>query len=103
MQFYSLLKLTFNFLQKVFNEEQLFTILRIIQNYENRKDIFKEGKKFNMSKKEMSQIDELIEIDQERQAPIEIENNFDIKSWNEFLNDISHKVADNFVNSSIEV
>ena len=44
-----------------------------------------------------------IEIDQEQQSPIEIETNFDNKSWNELLNDIAHKVAENFVNSSIEV
>ena len=33
----------------------------------------------------------------------EIETDFDNKTWNEFLNDIAHKVGESFVNSSIEV
>jgi hypothetical protein len=76
--------------------------LRVIQNYENRREIFKEGKKFNLNSQTSHDTQE-IEIDQEQQSPIEIETNFDKKSWNELLNDVAHKVAENFVNSSIEV
>ena len=76
----------------------MFTILRIIQNYENRSDIFREGKTFSKADEE-----EKIEIDQGSATRLEIENSFDVKSWNEFLNDIAHRVADNFVNNSIEV
>ncbi len=87
----------------MFNEDQLFTILRVIQNYENRREIFKEGKKFNLNGINSQYDTQEIEIDQEQQSPIEVETNFDNKSWNELLNDIAHKVAENFVNSSIEV
>ena len=88
--------------QKIFNEDQLFTILRIIQNYENRRDIFKEGKKFNQPTQHNTETSDIIEVDQLQQL-IEVEHGFDIKTWNELLNDITHKIADTFVSSSIEV
>jgi hypothetical protein len=73
--------------------------LRVIQNYENRREIFKDGKKFNSNKTNNQEI----EIDQDLTTLIEIESDFDNKTWNELLNDIAHKIGESFVNSTIEV
>ncbi len=73
--------------------------MRVIQNYENRREIFKDGKKFNSNKTNNQEI----EIDQDLTTLIEIESDFDNKTWNELLNDIAHKIGESFVNSTIEV
>ena len=76
--------------------------MRVIQDYENRREIFKDGKKFN-SNKTNSRDNQEIEIDQDLPTVIEIESDFDNKTWNELLNDIAHKIGESFVNSTIEV
>ena len=76
--------------------------MRVIQNYENRREIFKDGKKFNSNKTNSHDNQEIV-IDQDLPTLIEIESDFDNKTWNELLNDIAHKIGESFVNSTIEV
>ena len=91
----------FIFSKNAFNEEQLFSLLRIIQSNENRRNIFKEGQKFNLRKlaENYSQNDFSMPIEED---PIEIEYKFDTKSWHDFLNEMSTKLADCFLNNSVE-
>ena len=73
----------------------------IIQSNENRRNIFKEGQKFNLRKlaENYSQNDFSMPIEED---PIEIEYKFDTKSWHDFLNEMSTKLADCFLNNSVE-
>ena len=81
--------------------------MRIIQNYESRKNIFKEGKILNQKKQDQinqaDPMEDVIVIDSEQVRPVEIEDGFDDRIWHEFLNDITINISDTFVNSSIEV
>ena len=103
----------------MFNEEQIFSLLRIIQNYENRRDIFKEGDhrlsdlgrvvrlhSVNAAEQHVgSQGMDDEESNDEYQtfanvandAACEIDGRFDPDSWHEFQSDLSIKLADCFL------
>ncbi len=79
-------------------------MLRIIQNNENRREIYKEGKRFNLT----SSSDYNDQIDQEdssmaiEEQDNELDTKFDPKMWHDFLNDLSIKIADCFLNTAVE-
>jgi hypothetical protein len=89
----------------LFSESQLFSLLRIIQNYENRRDIFREGCRFNRVSNENRHFnannDNDVEILEEAKA-IELTDRFDQNNWNDFLNQISKRVAESFVRSDVD-
>ena len=93
------------FLKKeLLNENQLFSILRIIQNFENRREIFKEGARFNKMSSEnrtfANNSDENeVEI-MEDSAICELNDKFNQKNWNEFLNEISRRISEKLVRNS---
>ena len=45
-------------------------------------------------------INEITDLDSEINT--EVESKFDLKKWNEFLNDISVKLADCFLNNQVD-
>ncbi len=77
-------------------------MLRIIQNNENRRDIYKEGKRFNFTSSSDYNIDGNDSSMPIEEDQFELENKFDPKIWHDFLNDLSIKIADCFLNSSVE-
>lgn len=75
----------------------MFSILRIVQAYENRKNYFKDGFRFNQSK----ETSEEMMVDQEVKFGIEDGN--EVKKWRDFLDDISKRIAENFLKNTIEI
>ncbi|CAF0837173.1 unnamed protein product [Brachionus calyciflorus] len=73
--------------ENVFNEDQLFAILRIIQNYENKKDF--------LTKNELKNEQDEIEIDNDDVS--------EEMKWKFFYEKISQMIAENFVKNKIEL
>lgn len=84
--------------KSLFEESQLFSMLRIIQNYENRRDVFREGHRFNRHLQHA-------EIEMEEQpepARLNLDDKFDNLKWKEFLSEIGNRVAESFVSSDAD-
>jgi hypothetical protein len=69
----------------LFNEDQIFSVLRSIQNYENRSEYLDN----DFSLKKSDKIDE--------------DDDFDGQKWQELLIELSDKLADTFSLKSIEI
>jgi hypothetical protein len=69
----------------LFNEDQIFSVLRSIQNYENRSEYLDN----DFSLKKSDKIDE--------------DDDFDGQKWQELLVELSDKLADTFSLKSIEI
>jgi hypothetical protein len=83
----------------LFDENQLFSMLKIIQNFENRRDIFREEQPVSFDRTHYSVNELNNEMDIVTITDDSAFNNdrFDEKTWSDFLNQISKRIAENFV------
>ena len=80
----------------LFAEEQIFSVLRSIQNYENRLEYLE--KDTNLSAPNKKQPQHMDDTDSD-----DYFENFDGQKWQELLVELSDKLADNFSLKSIEI
>ena len=75
------------------SEEQIFSVLRSIQNFENRLDYLDKDMNMNVNTKKHVQ----------DMNDSESDDNFDGQKWQELLVELSDKLADSFSLKSIEI
>lgn len=94
--------------QSVLNEEQIYSVLRSIQNYDNRVEVFNEAEAKNLNRKIAKQMRIL---DAENNYPVycksedesEYKYNFDGMRFNELLVQLGEKLSDCLSLKSVEI
>ncbi len=94
--------------ENALNEEQIYSVLRSIQNYENRIEVFNETGKKNFNRKINEQI-RILDVEnnypvyQKSEGEFEYNYNLDGAKFNELLAELSVKLSDCLSLKSVEI
>ena len=95
--------------ENALNEEQIYSVLRSIQNYENRVEVFNETEKKNFNRKINNKQMRILDAEsnypvlQKSEGKCEYTYSFDGGAFNELLVELAGKLSDSLSLKSVEI